>query len=220
MEDIPVRSSYLHICETQTESKTKTFSCSCSMGPQGRGHQHLPPDNSQQEKGYRQEVHRLRKQKPQDLSSGEEGMDKGNTEDWPLGRLWNQISQSQVCPLPEDGNPGNTEPRVEGAISGGISQPRPSKEKLSLQNPCPLQSPSSMQTSGNVFWKNSRVGTHSLLGRFDDMIEELKQLGWERPQSIPKDTSLRTKLQGGLPPYFVNCCHPWVHSEWPIAMTG
>lgn len=52
------------------------------------------------------------------------------------------------------------------------------------------------------------------------MIEELKQLGWERTQSIPKDTSLKTKHQGRFPPYFVNCCHPWVHSEWPIATTG
>lgn len=52
------------------------------------------------------------------------------------------------------------------------------------------------------------------------MIEELKQLGWERPQSIPKDTSLRTKHQGRFPPYFVSCCHPCVHSEWPIATTG
>lgn len=53
-----------------------------------------------------------------------------------------------MCSLPKDDSPGNTEPRVEGAISSGISQSRPSKEKLSLQNPCPLHS--HIETSGRT----------------------------------------------------------------------
>ena len=49
--------------------------------PTGKRTQTSTLDNSQQEKGYKQGEHRLRKQKPEYLSSGEEEMDKGNTED-------------------------------------------------------------------------------------------------------------------------------------------
>lgn len=61
-------------------------------GPPGKRTPTSTLANSQQEKAYKQGEHRLRKRKPEDLSSGEEEMDKGNAEDWPLGRLWNQIN--------------------------------------------------------------------------------------------------------------------------------